>query len=185
MVISSILLSLYSVIYGSKLKEKAKIDIIESWIPVVIALLYPVLITLRVILFRRMTQKSYGMEFNVYTLFNLAYLLIGIIFAIFGIVIYWPSVEVTWHLIWVGAFAGATNHMALLTLYKGISMGPAGPIIAVTCLSSVFVLIIEAIRIGRVPTIIEILGIIIGTIGAIEFVYPELFDKIIYSFCNK
>lgn len=131
-------------------------------------------------MFRRLTKKSYGVEFNVFTLFNLAYLLIGILILIVGIVFYWPYVEMKWHLVWVGAIAGATDQIAIQTMYKGISMGPAGPIIAVTCLSTVFALIIEAFRIGRVPTVIEILGIIIGTIGAIEFVYPEIFEKIFY-----
>jgi len=133
----------------------------------------------RVIIFRRLTDKKYGVEFNINNLFFLSYLIVETILFICGVLFYWPYNAFDLHLFWVGALAGIFEQLAMLFLYIAFTKGPAGPIGGLSCVSSVLVAIIEAIRLSRAPSLVEILGLFIGLIGAIELSYPEVFHKLL------
>ena len=52
-----------------------------------------------------------------------------------------------------------------------------GPVSAITALSNILLVIVEAIRNVKAPTWVEIIALILGFVGGIELVFPEIFEK--------
>ena len=63
--------------------------------------------------------------------------------------------------------------MGLTLVNKAISKGPMGPVTAIVALSSILLVLIEAIRAKNGLTFIEILSLILGFAGALELIVPE------------
>ena len=73
---------------------------------------------------------------------------------------------------------------AMNFIYLALSKGPGGPITAIVSTCSVFITLFETIRHLKVPSYIELIGLAVGIVGALEFVVPNLIHKI-FCPCRK
>lgn len=65
---------------------------------------------------------------------------------------------------------------------RALQHGPAGPVSAMIGISSVFTTIVQAFRYQRMLTLMEFIGIALGTIGSLVIAIPEWFEKFL---CGK
>lgn len=183
MIGSAVILSLYSLIFKPVSDIPGK-KLMNSWVPVVCSLCIPLFFTMRYFIFRQMTDKKYGLMFNTSDLLSTSFFFINFLTLIIT-VIYWIQVQFDKQMFWIGLIGGAGETTALLLVYRAFNSGPGGPIAAFCTTSTVFVGIIESFRLQRIPTYIEILGLAMGLLGCLEFVYPELLEKIFCCFNKK
>ena len=101
--------------------------------------------------------------------------LLILIFAVF----FWQNHTFDLHLFIIGTIGSILNTIGISLNTTAYSKGPLGPVSAITATSSVLLVITEAIRNLRMPTWVEVLVVCLGFLGALELVYPELFEKIV------
>ena len=94
--------------------------------------------------------------------------------------IYWnlQSEPFNWRVFWFGCLGGAADSVGRLTAYTAFTKGPGGPITALCCVSTILSAIVESFIHWKSPTYIEILGGVIGFLGAIEFVIPHHMERL-------
>lgn len=67
----------------------------------------------------------------------------------------------------LGTLAGILNALGILALNLAYTLGPMGPVAALVALTSVFLTIIQAIQLQRLPHWMEVIGMLIGLAGAV------------------
>lgn len=67
----------------------------------------------------------------------------------------------------LGTLAGILNALGIVALNMAYTLGPMGPVAALVALTSVFLTIIQAIQLQRLPRWMEVLGMLIGLTGAV------------------
>lgn len=72
----------------------------------------------------------------------------------------------------LGFTASIFNTAGLTLVNKAIANGPMGPVTAIVAVSSILLVLIEAIRGGKWMSAAEILALIIGFFGAMELILP-------------
>ena len=136
--------------------------------------------TSRVLLIRRMTTKKFGICFDTTTLTMTVFFIDNSIFLLFAI-FYWNYyVPIDWYVLGMGTIGVILDSAALTVAYLALGRGPGGPITAVFCSCSIGVTIIEALRYMKLPSKIELIGGLIGLIGALEFVIPDYMEKVLF-----
>ena len=154
--------------------------ILQSYVPVIFALITPFCFTGRVLLIRRMTNEKFGICFDTTTLSMTVFMIDNLIFFILAL-FYWNYfVKIDWYALLMGTIGAIVDHAGLNVAYLALRKGPGGPITATFCVSTIFVSIVEALRYLKMPSFIEIIGFIIGFVGSLEFVIPEVVEGIIF-----
>jgi drug/metabolite transporter (DMT)-like permease len=77
--------------------------------------------------------------------------------------------------LFVGAVGGIITSLGLVLMNKAYSIGPLGPVAALTCLQSVFFTIVESFMLSRAPSAMELSGMLVGLLGALVL---TLFDEL-------
>ena len=90
MMASAVLLSLNSLIFAPNGGQLHKVQIIPSWIAVVIAFMNCFVFTARIILYKRLTAKEYGINFVCFSLFSSSFLVFNTLIFIAGL-FYWRT----------------------------------------------------------------------------------------------
>jgi drug/metabolite transporter (DMT)-like permease len=120
-------------------------------------------------------------DFDPSTLAFSGYLTVNVIVIIVGITWNWTNFMFDPHLFWLGLAGSIINTLGIVCAQNAIAKGPAGPASALSAAGNILLTIIEALKYKRVPNHFEILGLLIGTLGALILVVPNWF----YYYCNK
>lgn len=186
MVVSAITLSLKTMLYIKEDKTSEEVEtkaVLASWVPVTFAVTTPIFFTGRVILLRRMTMAQFGICFNPIT-FTMMVFFIDNALLLIGAIVYWQYFAFDSYLFLMGTIGVLFDSGGLLLAYVAIGKGPGGPLAAFYCLSTIGVILIDSVRYLTVPSWIEIVGCVIGLLGALEFVIPQYLERIIFP-CKK
>ena len=90
---------------------------------------------------------------------------------------YWTLVSFSPRLFIIGLIGGLINTGGLVCVQNGLAVGPAGPVSAIVAISNLLLVIVEAFKLWKVPSVFEILAFLFGAYGAVILVLPEFFDK--------
>ena len=99
--------------------------------------------------------------------------LLGII--LLGALFYFKGLsEISAHFLVIGTVSSILNTLGGVFIVKASSVGPLGPVNALyTSASSVFFILIQVLRFGKVPNTLELAGMFVGIIGAFILTIPE------------
>lgn len=64
-----------------------------------------------------------------------------------------------------------------------MSLGPAGPASALLAMNSLILLVYDAVKNSKPPTLAEYVGLVLGLFGSLILVIPGLFEKMFYACC--
>ncbi len=82
--------------------------------------------------------------------------------------------EISMHFLVIGTVSSILNTLGGVFIVKASSVGPLGPVNALyTSASSVFFILIQVFRFGKVPNTLELSGMLVGIIGAFILTIPE------------
>ena len=68
---------------------------------------------------------------------------------------------------------------------NALSLGPGGPVSAISQVSNILLVVIEAIKHTKMLSKMESIGLVLGIYGALILVIPEIFEKYCFCFCIK
>ena len=154
--------------------KKQGIKVLPSWIAVLFAVITPVSFTARVITFRKLTGPTHGLNFSVLTLMMSSFFVPNL-FVMAGAIYYWTTISpIDWHTFLLGTVGSVIDSMAMNLIYVALSLGPGGPTTAIVSMCSVLITLLETFRQHKMPSPIELAGLAIGIVGALEFVVPKL-----------
>lgn len=101
-------------------------------------------------------------------------------------VVYWVTVEFDLTVFLIGFFGSIINNVGIVICNLAYTYGPAGPVAALACTSTIALTVVIAIINQKMPRDFEILGLILGMIGALFLTIPEYLEKLLIAlFCLK
>ena len=112
------------------------------------------------------TRLGYG-AFTLASIFNM-------VFALY----YWMRVEFIKRLFVVGFFGSIINTIGLVCQVNALAIGPPGPSTALANIQNIILLVTQSVRYMRAPTILEVMGIMVGLTGSLVLTVPQVFVKI-------
>ena len=93
---------------------------------------------------------------------------------------YWQQIETfNMYFFKVGLIGSFIDFIGLVSLQTAFTIGPGGPVSALSCFRALILIIIEVVKTHECPKIMEIVGFVIGFLGSIVLVIPEWFK------CNR
>lgn len=96
---------------------------------------------------------------------------------------YWTKIEsLDWYLFLLGFIGSVTQSLGMSFINKAFTLGPSGTVSALGSVSAFFLVLIQAVKNLKSPRTLEIIGFIIGFIGALVLVIPDAFKC---CFCKK
>lgn len=145
-------------------------------VPVIFGILTPIVFTVNGILIRKLTSVEHGFNFNASDMSMSGYFFVNLLILIFS-VFFWQSHEFDMQLFILGTIGSIINTIGISLNTTAYAKGPLGPVSAIAATSNILLVIEEAIRKLTVPSWVEFLALIIGFLGALELVFPEIFEK--------
>ena len=76
-----------------------------------------------------------------------------------------------------GLWGSIINAIAIVFIQNANATGPLGPVAAIGAMYSPLLVIFEALKQHKLISILELIGCIIGTYGALLMVIPKFFQK--------
>lgn len=137
----------------------------------------PFVFTLNSILVRKLTSADYGLNFNATDMAMSGYFFVNLLILIVSIC-FWQSHQFDMQLFVIGTIGSIINTIGISLNTTALSKGPLGPVSAIAACSNILLVVEEAIRNLTVPNWVEFLALILGLIGVLEIVYPEMFEKL-------
>ena len=117
-------------------------------------------------LIKYLTRKKIGFNSDRVT-FN-AIFVFSVIAFLFGALPYWLNNECQIDLLIIGIISGNAACLGIVLLNKAYnSGGPAGPVTAISALSSPCLVIIIAIKDGKMISLLELIGVILAMFGVL------------------
>jgi len=98
----------------------------------------------------------------------------SVLVLILGVAWFWQQVEpFNSTLFVVGIFASILDTTGKVFIQRAFANGPVGPVAAVTECNNILLIIIDAIRVLKFPTWLEIVGFVLGISGGMVFAIPD------------
>ena len=97
---------------------------------------------------------------------------------------YWVLISFSMRLFFLGLIGGLINTLGLVCLQHALSKGPIGPVSAIAAISNPILVLIEAFKLWKLPSLLEFIAFIVGAYGAIILVLPQFFDKFCFCCCS-
>ena len=94
---------------------------------------------------------------------------------IFGAVPYWSLVEFNKSTFITGLWGSIINAVAINFIKIAQKLGPLGPVAAIAAMYSPLLVIVEALKQNRMISLLELVGVVLGTYGALLMVVPKFF----------
>lgn len=129
-------------------------------------------------------MEEYGIGFDGLALSFNAILLVNII-QLIGAIIYWVKYHFSFYLFWCGIIGSILNTLGVVICNEAFQIGPLGPIQAISTMSNIFLVAIEALKHQRLPTTYEFIALILGLGGVLELVIPHVFRRLFCPCCCK
>ena len=98
---------------------------------------------------------------------------------------YWIYVDFSWYHFWVGLGSAIINTLGLVAVANAFRTGPGGPVSAITSISNVILVVVEAIKKKRMPTVFELAGLVFGIFGSLVLVIPGYFRYWLCCLCCR
>ena len=86
---------------------------------------------------------------------------------------------------WVGFFGSIINNIGLICIQNAYATGPAGPASSIAAMSSLLLVITEAIKTKKMLNSFELLGFISGVLGALILTIPDTLQRLFCSCTSK
>ena len=149
------------------------------WIPLLLSIITPCMLTVNAMTIKYLCKNN-GFNSTRTTMNGL--MSFNFIILFFISIPYWNKHEFFHDLFWMGLFGGFINAGALMWLNKAFtSGGPAGPVTAITAMSSALLVVIMAIIDHKMISLLELIACIFGMYGTLIISLPNYFEK--YCFC--
>mmetsp|Transcript_13146 Transcript_13146/g.22239 ORF Transcript_13146/g.22239 Transcript_13146/m.22239 type:complete len:223 (+) Transcript_13146:669-1337(+) len=188
LVLCSVLLSLQDLIYpkdesimankGTRLSLSD--GLLPTWIPVLFGIITPISFTAN-----QMLAKSFRrgpVKFNIQQISFMGFLVVNII-VLFPTVYYWIFVDFNLRLFVVGIIGSIINTFGKVCIQNAVSLGPAGPASALLAMNSLILLVYDAVKNSKQPTLTEYLGLVLGLFGSLILVVPGMFERMVQCMC--
>mmetsp|Transcript_13330 Transcript_13330/g.22649 ORF Transcript_13330/g.22649 Transcript_13330/m.22649 type:complete len:197 (+) Transcript_13330:590-1180(+) len=146
--------------------------VLPAWIPTVLGILAPIMFAIQGMTIKHFTSERIGFDSNVLTFsscFSVCFIAL-----IIGALWFWPKVQAfDPYLFLIGLGSSILDTLATVSLQMAYTKGPAGPVSAVSSLNAVFLSILQSFIQRKFPRSLEIIGFVIGLIGATIMVLPD------------
>ena len=94
---------------------------------------------------------------------------------LYAVAVHWPSHTFDPYLLLLGTLGSLVKTIGLAFSNIATARGPMGPVGAITACSALLLVIVEAVRNQTAPSVLELVGLFIGLIGAIVLTIPSRF----------
>mmetsp|Transcript_13938 Transcript_13938/g.23705 ORF Transcript_13938/g.23705 Transcript_13938/m.23705 type:complete len:227 (-) Transcript_13938:15-695(-) len=160
---------------GSDLDTREKLP---TWIPALFGVLTPVTFAIQGLFVKHLSDEK--MKFDPSTLTFSTCQVVCTINLLVGLTYYWRFVEeFDGYLFLTGSLGSILDTAAITAVQTAFALGPAGPVAALASINSIILTVIQAFIKKQFPKALEIIGFIIGFIGATILVLPEQFEKLL------
>ena len=153
-----------------------------AWLAVIFGMITPLGFATNAIFARFLTYElrfdPKRLQFSAGTVMSIIVQAIAILFWYYNPNDIYKSFSI--NLFWWGFFGSIINILGLVSLQFALSKGPAGPISAFVSLSNVLLTLAECFYNQQALKMTELIGFVIGFLGVLILVVPELFEKIFY-----
>lgn len=147
---------------------------ISAGLPILFAILSPITFATSSMLIKYMANVKAMpvslVSFTSFTIVNTLLMIAGII--------YWATTDFNQGVFWIGLVGSIINNLAIVLIGYTLSIGPAGPVAAITTVQTIILTVIMALIQAKVPKSFEILGLILGLLGALVLSIPEFMAKV-------
>jgi drug/metabolite transporter (DMT)-like permease len=183
MVVCSVLISLNSIVNKTEVADTSDTALDEAptvpvWVPILFGLLTPVCFTTNGLLTKHLTNT---VGFNPSRLCFNSYFIVNLLVAIVA-VFYFQSHPFDMNLFWLGLAGSIVNTLGITCIQNALTLGPIGPVSALSASSTFLLVVVEAIKWATLPSAIQMIALVFGLYGAFVLVIPEVFAKI-FCFC--
>ena len=79
----------------------------------------------------------------------------------------------------MGLIGSIINTAGLTFMNTAISCGPMGPVSSIGGCSNILLVVVEAVKHRKTPSYIELISLILGFLGALELVIPDVVHSIL------
>ena len=158
-------------------------DTLPTWIPVLFGIFSPVFFSSTTVITKLITQERYSIRFDGIKV-SITSLFVIQIFVVVASIIFWNSPSgaalqpLTPHLFIMGTIASGFRTLGYIWVTKAIQLGPAPIVQSIVLASTLLFTVVEAVRSLKTPNVIEIICLIIGSVGFLELVMPDKIEKI-------
>eukprot|EP00347_Sterkiella_histriomuscorum_P009767 403339972 len=166
-------ISLTPVIYAPQ--QSNKIQTIQPWVPVTLALISPIFFATSNIQTKYLTTKR---GFDAAKLSFGAFTIVGLILSGFLIPIIQNSETFSIRNLIVGTLGSILNTIGLSLIAKACTIGPVGPAVSLVNLNTIMFTIIEAFKLWQFPRGLEIFGLTVGFTGAMVLSMPDQMEAL-------
>lgn len=151
--------------------------LVPAWIAVLFGIITPIGFSTNAMLTKHLISQKVG--FDATTLAFSSQFVVNVIVLIAGIIYWSSSAQKTFEpiLFWYGLFGSAFNSLGIVCVQNAVALGPAGPAQALATTCCLLLTIFEAIKDRQAPSTLEIIGLVIGTFGALIIVIPRWFEN--------
>lgn len=148
-------------------------DKVGMYVPVLLALLCSVMFMIISLMFKYLSDENkIGFDSSTVT-FNITGTVAAIVLIIGGSW-YWQEVaEFDGTLFLIGFFQSLCEAVAQASIVNGLSCGPAGPVTVLGACGVVFLTIFECFRLGKIPSAMQFVGLVLGFIGMLTMSLPD------------
>jgi drug/metabolite transporter (DMT)-like permease len=145
---------------------------VPKWVAVLFGLLTPVFFVTSGLFIKHLTSARVG--FDAMTISFATSCFSSTLIMILGIAWFWQEVEVfNKKLFIIGIFGSIFDSVGKACIQKAYSKGPAGPVSAFVELNNVLLVVFEGLRYWQLPKSLELIGFLLGIIGALVLCIPD------------
>ncbi|CDW83526.1 UNKNOWN [Stylonychia lemnae] len=166
-------ISLSNIVGVQALESNEKPPTIDAWIPVTIAVITPLVFAVNGIQIKNMVTHH---GFDVIKVNFLCYGIGGVgLFIVLLTKI--QADDFSDYYFTVGAIGSIINTLGLVSINKACTIGPLGPVNALSATSTIMFSIVTAIRLAKLPKPLEFVGMFIGIFGALILTVPDYLKR--------
>ena len=183
--VCSVLIGLSDIIYGREViatDHSSLFSHLPAWNPVMFGLLTPISFAINGVLSKWLTQDRVG--FNASMLTVNSYLLCNLVL-VFIMLKYWIQVEFLWDMAGYALIGSVLDCVGMVLTTNAFSLGPTGPVSAIIIMSGMTLVIIEGAKNKKMISEVELVGCILGILGAFVIVIPDHVKKVFCFLCKK
>jgi len=151
--------------------EEVRQSVVPAWIPVLYAILTPVMFSIQGLFIKHLTTPKMGFDASCITFGASSF--VCTIIMIVGVSWYWQNYKFDSYLFCVGLIGSIFDTVGIVSIQNAFSKGPAGLVAALGSCTALILVVMQAIKMWEVPRNMEIVGFCIGVLGALIIVIPD------------
>lgn len=156
-------------------KLSAQYGLLPSWIPVLFSIITPMSFTANHLLAKSFRQGP--VKFNIQEISFSGFFAVNAVLLLPSLY-YWFFISFSMRLFIIGFFGSIINTFGKVCVQNAVARGPAGPASALLAMNSLILLVYDGIKNNTAPTLVEIVGLILGLFGSLMLVVPGMFERL-------